>query len=172
MLTVIGGLFFLYLYIQILTFDQSAIVNPILGGMYFVLFGIHEASHIVLGFMPAITVAAAGSLSEIAFTLILVAASFKYRSYAAASFSLLWTMLAMVSAGRYMADAKNQFMPLIGPGPNPLHDWNFVFTELDLLDHSNMIGDAVRYGGYAVGAIGLMVLAAYAVKLILSHYKS
>lgn len=166
-LAFIAGLFFLYLYIQILSFHQGYIANPILGGLYFILFGVHEATHILLAFLPPVIVAASGSFSEIIFAGILVISSVRAKSYLATSFSLLWLMLAMVSAGRYMADAKDQLMPLIGPGVNPQHDWHFVFTELGLLEQSGTIGDLVRYGGYMVGVVGLIVAVAYIITRLL-----
>lgn len=162
------GAFFLYLYIQLLSFNQGSIANPITGGMYFILFGVHEASHIVFGFLPAVFVAAVGSLSELLFAFLLVIAAIRAKSSIAISFSLLWCMLAMSSAGRYMADAKYQLMPLIGPGASVRHDWNYVFTELDLLTYSELIGDTLRYGGYMVGAIGVICIFWYVIKRFLT----
>lgn len=162
---IVAFIFFLYLYVQILSFNQGDIANPIIGGMYFILFGVHEAAHIVLMFAPPVVTAAAGSLSEIVFTSLLLWVSIRAKSYLATGFSLIWLMLALSSAGRYMADAKDQLIPLIGPGANPQHDWNFVFTELNLLEQSSVIGDAIRFGGYAVGIVGLAVTLAYIIKL-------
>lgn len=163
----VAAAFFIYLYIQILSFDQGQISNPILGGLYFILFGIHEAAHIAFGFLPPIVTAASGSLSEIVFTVILVVASIKAKSYLATGFSLLWVMLAMSSAGRYMADAKSQLMPLIGPGANPQHDWHFVFGELGLIEQGAVIGDTLRFVGYGVGVIALIVVIWYVMVLVL-----
>lgn len=162
-------LFYLYLYIQILSFNQGEITNPIVGGMYFILFGIHEAAHIVMVFAPPVITAASGSFAEIVFVLLLLVVSIKAKSYVATGFSFIWLMLAASSAGRYMADAKDQLIPLIGPGANPQHDWNFVFTELNLLEQSSAIGDVIRFGGYGVGVIGLIVTVVYIVKLAISR---
>ena len=156
-LTVFGWVFLLYLYIQILGFYQGDITNPLLGVLYFVLFGVHEAAHIVAVFLPPVVTAAAGSLSEIVFTGLMLLAALKARAFFVASFALLWVMLAFTSAGRYMADAIAQSMPLMGPGQNPQHDWNFVFTQLGWLENSVMIGDVVRIVGYGIGAIGLLL---------------
>jgi hypothetical protein len=150
-------LFFGYLYIQILSFNQGAITNVILGGMYFIQFGVHEASHIVFGFLPQILVAAAGSSGEIAFTVLVAVAAIRAKSYFALSFSLLWVMLAMTSAGNYMADARAMQMPLIGPSPDPHHDWNFVFGQLGWLNNDIVIGTAVRITGNVIGMVGLVI---------------
>ncbi len=149
-------LFFAYLYWQILGFNQGNISNPILGGMYFIEFGIHEAGHIVFGFLPQIWVAAAGSLSEVGFTILLTFAALRTKSYWAAIFALLWFMLAMHSMGTYMADARAQLLPLVGPGPDPMHDWHFVFGQLGWLNADVMIGTTVKIVGNIVGAGALL----------------
>lgn len=150
-------LFYVYLYVQILSFNQGDIQNMFLGGMYFIQFGIHEASHIVTMLLPPVVTAASGSISEILFTVLITLMCFRRRSYIAAGFGILWMMLAMSSAGRYMADAQTQVMPLIGPGANPQHDWNFVFSELGWLQQCVAIGDGLRIFGYVIGAVGLVI---------------
>ncbi len=150
-------IFFVYLYIQILSFNQGAISNIFLGGMYFVQFGVHEAGHIVFGFLPAVIVAAAGSGSELAFTILLAIAAFRAKAYFAGIFGLLWVMLACASVGTYMADARAQLMPLIGPSGDPQHDWNFVFGQLGLLDADIAIGTTVKVIGGIVGAVALLL---------------
>jgi hypothetical protein len=145
-----------YLFVQILDFNQGNIQNAFIGGLYFIQFGVHEASHIVFGFLPAIFVAASGSLSEIAFTSLVAFAAFKAKAYFAGIFSLLWVMMAMNSAGIYMADARSQAMPLIGPGDNVQHDWNFVFTQLGWLNADTMIGGSLRVFGDVIGVIALV----------------
>lgn len=149
-------LFFAYLFTQILGFNQGNIGNPILGGMYFVEFGVHEAGHIVFGFLPQLWVAAAGSLSEVTFTVLLVVATLRAKSYWAAIFAILWFMLAMNSAGTYMADARAQLLPLIGAGPDPQHDWHFVFGQLGWLGADIAIGTTVKVVGDIAGAAALL----------------
>lgn len=149
-------LFFVYLYIQILGFQVTNDNNPIVGGMYFIQFGVHEASHLVFAFLPAVFVAAAGSFGEMTFTWLLAFAAFRAKAYFAGIFSLVWVTLAMTSAGNYMADARTQALPLIGAGPDPIHDWNFVFGQLGWLSADAAIGTAVRVIGDSIGGAGLL----------------
>lgn len=149
-------IFFVYLYIQILFFNAENSQNIMLSGLYFIAFGVHEASHLVFFFLPSIITAAAGSIGEISFTFLLVAAALKARSYFAAIFGCLWVMLAMNSAGRYMADARSQQIPLIGPSETVNHDWNYVFSQLDWLDLDILIGSTVRGIGDIIGALALI----------------
>ena len=153
---IVGWVFFLYLFISILFFKAEQPNNIILLGMYFINFGVHEASHIVMMWAPSIMTAAAGSVGEVSFTLLLLAAALKAKSYFAAVFTGLWVMLGFMSAGRYMADARTQALPLIGPGETVQHDWNYVFTQLGWLGADTVIGGIVMGVGVLIGIASLL----------------
>lgn len=155
-LYIIGWLFFLFLYLQLLTFSPASPNNVILRGMYFVNFGVHEASHLAVMFLPQIWVAMAGSAGEIGFTFLLLYATRKGKAYFASVFAGLWIMLALRSAGIYMADARSQVLELIGPGETTVHDWNYVFGQLNLLNYDTLIGGILSYLGNTVGLVALI----------------
>lgn len=154
-LYVVGWMFFLYLFVSILHFAAENSNNIILSGMYLIDFGVHEVSHILVSFLPMIFVAAAGSIGEMSFTLLLLYAALKAKSYFAAVFTSLWVMLGFMSAGRYMADARMQSLPLIGPGETVQHDWNYVFSQLGWLQVDGVIGGIVQAMGISIGVAGL-----------------
>lgn len=155
-LYIVGWGFFVYLFVSILAFKAETPNNIILSGMYFIDFGVHEASHIVFGFLPPIAVAAAGSIGEMSFTLLLWFATFKAKSYFASVFTGIWVMLGFMSAGRYMADARAQLLPLIGPGETVQHDWHFVFSHLGWLNADTAIGGTVSAFGIVIGVLSLL----------------
>ncbi|MDO8335246.1 MAG: hypothetical protein Q7T74_00465 [Candidatus Saccharibacteria bacterium] len=146
---------FVYLYIQILFFTPSNMQNFILGILYFIEFGVHEASHLVFAFLPSILTAAAGSIGEVTFTVLIVIAALKGRAYFATIFGCIWVMLAMNSAGMYMADARSQLIPLVGFSNQPQHDWYYVFGKLGWLNSDVFIGGALRGLGDIIGLIAL-----------------
>lgn len=155
-LYIVGWVFFVYLFVQILWFDAGDIRNWLVGGMYFIQFGVHEASHIVTMFLPSFFVAIAGSVGEIVFTALLLFACIKYKSYFAAIFASLWLMLALRSVGRYMADARAQTLPLIGPGESVQHDWHYIFAQLGWLQADVVLGGVVQGLGILIGAGALL----------------
>ena len=168
-LYVIGCIFYAYLFISILDFSVEKSNNIIVSGMYFINFGVHEATHLVLLFLPSVIVAAAGSIGEIGFTALMVIAALRAKSYFATVFTGLWVMLAFISAGRYMADARAQQLPLIGPGETVQHDWNYVFSQLGWLSADTIIGGTVQAIGIIIG-IGSLLFGIYL--MVLKQYKS
>lgn len=159
-LYIAGWVFFAYLFWQILWFDVAMNTNILVGGMYFVQFGVHEASHLAVMFLPSLLVALAGSVGEIAFTSLILFACIKYKSYFAAIFASLWLMLALRSVGRYMADARAQAMPLIGPGESVQHDWAYIFGQLGWLQADTIIGGVTQGLGVLIGIAALLAGAA------------
>jgi hypothetical protein len=149
-------LVFLWLYVQILGFQAEDSHNLILSGLYFIEFGVHEVSHVIASFLPSIFVAAAGSIGEITFTILIVVAAIKGKAYFAAVFGSIWVMLAMNSAGRYMADARSMLLPLVSFGDNAKHDWNYVFGQLGWLKSDTAIGGTLSMLGNVIGALGLL----------------
>ncbi|MDB5160076.1 MAG: hypothetical protein JWO99_339 [Candidatus Saccharibacteria bacterium] len=152
---IVGWLFFAYLFTQILSFGPFNANNILLSGMQFIDFGVHEASHLVFFFLPSVLVASAGSIGEIIFAGLILTATIKGKSYFATVFASLWVMLAFRSAGVYMADARTQAIPLIGPGETVKHDWNYVFGQLGLLHQDTIIGGTFITIGVAIGVVGL-----------------
>jgi hypothetical protein len=61
----------------------------------------------------------------------------------------------MASVGRYMADARTQLIPLMGPSDQPIHDWFFVFNQLGWLQYDTLIGSVVRGIGIGIGIAAL-----------------
>jgi hypothetical protein len=61
----------------------------------------------------------------------------------------------------YMADARAQELPLltVGDSDDVIHDWNYLFGRLGVLDHDTQIAHAVR----VIGWIGMIATVAWMV---------
>jgi len=58
----------------------------------------------------------------------------------------------------YMADARAQDLPLltVGDAEYVIHDWNYLFGRLGVLEHDTQIASAVRMIGW-LGMIGIVI---------------
>ena len=58
-----------------------------------------------------------------------------------------------------MADARAQDLPLltVGDGDYVIHDWNYLFTKLGVLQHDTQIGGTFRILGW----IGMLAVVAW-----------
>ncbi len=143
------------------TEHQSLILLPI----SMMSFGLHEMAHVATSFLPPTLTAAAGSLSELLFGGLIVFVAYRKRAYITTVFGTLWYLYASLSAGRYMADARSQLLPLvsinsaINDDGEALHDWHMVFSRLGILGADKLIGNSVKAVGIMLAISGLGVYA-------------
>ena len=137
--------------VQIIQYKPNAPAGFLLLPMSLLYFGLHELAHAFTMFLPDILTAAAGSFSEILFGLLLVFAAVRTRYFFTALYCLIWLAFALKDTGQYMADARAQNLILFSPfGDNAIHDWNFVFGNLGVLNQDTLIGGAFSVAGYLV----------------------
>ncbi len=134
-------------------------------------FGLHELAHVVTSALPPTLCASAGSLSELLFGGVLVVVAYKKRAYITTIFATLWYLFASLSAGRYMADARSQLMPLVsvasalGDEGEVIHDWHAVFGRLGILGADTVIGSTVKGAGILL-ALSAFITYAYFIFLM------
>jgi hypothetical protein len=130
LLAVLG--FFTY---QLLTQPQPWILIDALN------LGIHEAGHLVFTPFGMFIYMLGGTIGQLSVP-IAFAGYFGYtKRWDALLFCLWWIGENLVNISVYMRDAIAQELPLFGGG---IHDWGWIFTELNLLDQSAMIADIVH----------------------------
>ncbi|MBL8159096.1 hypothetical protein JNJ66_01430 [Candidatus Saccharibacteria bacterium] len=149
--------FFVYMFISILSFGPQGTDNIAVNVMQTIDFGIHETSHLAVGFFPPIIVALAGSMGEIMVGGLMTFAGFHSKNRFAGIFGMLWLMLACHSVGTYIADARAQQLQLVGPGADPKHDWHFILEQWNMLPADTAIGASVRGLGSLIGLAGLLL---------------
>lgn len=141
---------------KIVAFSPDKEIGVVLLPMSMLYFGLHELAHAFTMGLPSIITAASGSISEIIFGGLLVFAAIRTRYYFAAVYCSLWLAFAFKDAGIYMSDARAQNLMLFSPfGDTAIHDWNFVFEKLGILQADRLIGGVSIGLGYIVGATAL-----------------
>ena len=86
-----------------------------------------------------------GTLGELLAPLSLGMYFFWRRQVAATAFCGFWFFENFLYIGTYMADARNEALPLIGSGE---HDWNTLFSQWGLIMQDQKIGAATRAVGW------------------------
>lgn len=122
---------------------------------------IHEAGHPL--FMAFGTFA--GFLGGTIFQLMVPSLIFVYfilkQQLFSAGFGLFWVGENLVNISVYMKDATEMALPLVGWGA--IHDWNWIFSELDILQHDQIIGEFTYGLGlfFIISSIIFMILETY-----------
>lgn len=168
-------LFGVYVFFNLLQFDLEGSMPFVVQVPHAFDFMLHEFAHVFTTWLPAMVTAAAGSASELILGLLLVYGAFQFRNYFASLFCCLWLMLVCMSVGEYMADAVPQQIPLVSLGgvmagsERTVHDWHFIFGELNLLGASGAIGDSFKTIGIVAGVFGIVFSAWIMYKMAAAH---
>ena len=67
-----------------------------------------------------------------------------------------WLATNLFGVATYMADAQLQVLPLVSPfSGHPIHDWNYVFARMGLLDSCQLIGFLTKLLGALVMLVSI-----------------
>ena len=122
----------------------------------------HEAGHMIMFFLGDTIQALAGSLFQILIPLFLCIYFFLQRQKISSSICLMWAGQNFLNVSVYAKDAIVMQLPLLG-GDAVHHDWNFVLSNLHLLQKAEPIGSLF----YGIGIILICVGIIFAVRYTL-----
>ena len=114
---------------------------------------IHETGHILFGMFGELVTAMGGSLFQLILPAIFGGYFLRRRDQYAASVALWWVAENFWNVAIYIADAREQALPLVGGGE---HDWAFILAELDVLRYDDRIAAIVRFVGIVVFVIAVL----------------
>jgi hypothetical protein len=123
---------------------------------------IHEGGHLLFRFFGGeFLMVAGGTLLQLGVPLMLATYFAFQRQVQGVAFCLFFFFEQFLPISIYMADARAQELPLltVGDSDDVIHDWNYLFDRLGLLDHDIQIAHFVRM----IGWIGMLATVAWMV---------
>jgi len=111
---------------------------------------IHEGGHLLFRFFGQFLAVAGGTLLQLAVPLMLAAFFVFQRQVPGTAFCLFFFFEQFLPVAKYMADARAMDLPLltVGDGDDVIHDWNYLFGKLGVLEHDTQIAHAVQILGW------------------------
>jgi hypothetical protein len=107
---------------------------------------IHEAGHIIFSVLGEFLMIAGGSLFQIIMPAIFVGYFAYRRNFYSAALVLFWVGESVLNVSVYAADSLALQLPLLG-GQDSMHDWNFMLSNLGLLQSTHTIANSIRLLG-------------------------
>jgi hypothetical protein len=122
---------------------------------------IHEGGHLLFRWFGEFLAVAGGTILQLSVPLMLATFFMFQREVQGTCFCLFFFFEQLLPTATYMADARAQELPLltVGDGDYVIHDWNYLFGRLGLLDHDTQIAQLVRVIGWIgmIGTVGWMI---------------
>ncbi|HLV95173.1 MAG TPA: hypothetical protein VKS44_08265 [Candidatus Acidoferrales bacterium] len=118
---------------------------------------IHEGGHLLFHYFGTTIGVAGGTFLQLFVPFALAAYFVYYRETQAVAFCTFFFFEHFLPIATYMADARAQQLPLLTVGDSSyvIHDWNYMFTKLDILQYDTAIANWVRFIGW-LGMIGVI----------------
>lgn len=116
---------------------------------------VHEGGHLLFGWFGPWIGIWGGSILQWLVPLLLAAYFFVRRKPLAFAFCLFFFFENFLYTATYMADARAMQLPLVsaGGGDEPEHDWNIIFSHLNVLQYDTRIASVIRSLGW-LGMLG------------------
>ena len=125
--------------------------------MDLVFIPVHEGGHLLFRMFGEFVSVAGGTFLQFFAPAALALWFIFHRQIQGTAFCAFFFFEQCLPTARYMADARAQELPLltVGDADYVIHDWNYLFGKLGVLDHDIQIAGFVRLIGWA-GMIGTM----------------
>jgi len=106
---------------------------------------IHEAGHLVFGWLGEFIGVAGGTIMQLAAPLIAAELFRRQRDFFAIAVAACWLSVNLFDVSRYAGDARAQALPLVSPtSGDPLHDWGYMLGRLGMLQDDTAIARGIR----------------------------
>jgi hypothetical protein len=119
---------------------------------------IHEGGHLLFRFFGEFLSVLGGTFLQLLVPVLLATYFLFHRQAQGVGFCLFFMFEQFLPISTYMADARAQELPLltIGDAEYVIHDWNYIFGKLGVLDHDIQISGFVRFCGW-LGMIAVVI---------------
>jgi hypothetical protein len=116
---------------------------------------IHEGGHLLFGWLGPWIGIWGGTILQWLVPLLLAVYFFVQRKPLAFAFCAFFFFENFLYTATYMADARAMQLPLVsaGGGDEPEHDWNTIFSRLEVLQYDTRIAEIIRSLGW-IGMLG------------------
>lgn len=113
----------------------------------------HEAGHPIYGLLSERLAVYGGTLGQLTFPIVLGISFWRKAEPVPFAVSWIWFFENFLNIARYMADARDQVLPLVGGGE---HDWSEIFYRWHVLYHDTQIAAITRTIGWTGMAAGVL----------------
>lgn len=130
--------------------------------MDLVFIPVHEGGHLLFRFFGEFVSVAGGTFLQFFAPAALAIWFIFRRQIQGTAFCMFFFFEQCLPTARYMADARAQELPLltVGDAEYVIHDWNYLFGHLGVLEHDIQIAAVVRAIGW-IGMIGTVAWMAW-----------
>lgn len=126
---------------------------------------IHEAGHTFFMFFNDFWNIAGGTIFQVLVPSLFIIYFISKKQIISASLLFFWAGHSLINISVYAKDAISMSLPLLG-GENSIHDWNYLLSNLGILNYTNKIYLAIN----SLGFIFIALATFLSIYLIIKKY--
>ncbi|MCE1245607.1 MAG: hypothetical protein LWY06_03060 [Firmicutes bacterium] len=108
--------------------------------------GIHELGHFIFAPFGEMLNVLGGTITQLAAPVLAMVNFIRQRDYFAIALCFGWLSTNFFEVATYAGDAKEQMLPLVGPGTEyPMHDWNFILKKFNMVNQCGDVANVFRF---------------------------
>jgi len=111
----------------------------------------HEAGHPIYGLLGATMALYGGTLGQLTFPVVVAVSGWWRRLAVMTCVAVIWFGQNLINIARYMADARDQLLPLVGGGD---HDWTNILARWNRLHLDGVFSGRLRVAGFVIMVLG------------------
>jgi hypothetical protein len=105
----------------------------------------HEAGHIAFGLLGRTTGLYGGTLGQFVFPVVVIIGFWRERAPVSFAAGWVWFFENFFNVARYVADARDQVLPLVGGGE---HDWFAILCQWHMLYYDTRLAALLQVAGW------------------------
>lgn len=117
---------------------------------------IHEGGHGVFSLFGKFIYTLGGSLMQIMIPSMFVVFYWIKKKRFLTQLFLIWLGESFINISVYVSDAKVKKLPLLG-GNKVYHDWNYLLSQIGLLDYDSLLGNILFGIGVLIFLISILI---------------
>jgi hypothetical protein len=136
--------------------------DPVYGSLLFggVTLGVHELGHVIFAFLGQFIGILMGSGTQVLVPIVVIFIFLRQEDYFGMAVGGAWLSFSLFNLATYIGDARLMELPLVGLGPDPMHDWHYLLTKTGMLDHDRGLAFLTRALAFTIG-IGSLAFAGW-----------
>ena len=149
------ALYLAFAFYALILWDVARGGDP-LGGAFL---PVHEGGHLIFRWFGEFVSVAGGTFTQLAVPVLLALYFAFQRQALGVAFCMFFCFQQFLPIATYMADARSMELPLVTVGDSEyvIHDWNYLFGHLGVLDYDTRIAGTMRILGW----IGMLCVVAW-----------
>jgi hypothetical protein len=118
---------------------------------------VHEGGHLLFSYFGPFMGIAGGSIMQVAVPILAGTALVRQNDGFGLSVAMTWLASSLFGLALYIGDARAMTLSLVGFSNDPIHDWNYLLSRLNLLNADAALSNMTTAAAFFVWLLAMIL---------------